>query len=75
MAICREKMGREIYNERERELLKVFGEWISGEEIGFLRGAVEPLEKEDGLIFSHNDLLANNILIKNSNNKFIFIDY
>ena len=27
------------------------------------------------MVFSHNDLLANNILIKNSNNKYVFIDY
>ena len=27
------------------------------------------------MVFSHNDLLANNIIVKNSNNKFIFIDY
>ena len=36
--------------------------------------AVEPLERQS-LVFSHNDLLANNIIVKNSNNKFIFIDY
>jgi thiamine kinase-like enzyme len=27
------------------------------------------------LIFSHNDLLANNILITNDQNKYVFIDY
>jgi thiamine kinase-like enzyme len=35
---------------------------------------VKPISS-DGLIFSHNDLLANNVLIANSNHKYIFIDY
>ena len=48
--------------------------WINKEELAFIQSAIEPLEREH-LVFSHNDLLANNILIKNSNNKYVFIDY
>ena len=42
--------------------------------MAFIHQAISPLEQEQ-LVFSHNDLLANNILIKNSNNKYVFIDY
>jgi choline/ethanolamine kinase len=74
MQICHDKMSKDIYNEREKELIEIFRAWISREEIEFIREAVKPLQNES-LIFSHNDLLANNVLIANDTGKYIFIDY
>jgi choline/ethanolamine kinase len=74
MQICHDKMNKDIYTEREKELIEIFRVWISREEIEFIREAVKPLQKES-LIFSHNDLLANNVLIANDTGKYIFIDY
>jgi len=67
-------MKQPIYDEREQELVKLLSKWINKEELAFIHKAIEPLEHQH-LVFSHNDLLANNILIKNSNNKYVFIDY
>lgn len=67
-------MALNIYDEREMEMIEEIRQWVTKEELEFIHQAIQPLESLP-LIFSHNDLLANNILIKNSNNKYIFIDY
>lgn len=46
--------------------------WITPEEVEFIKKVTEPYEEK--LVFSHNDLLANNILI-DTNGKTVFIDY
>lgn len=53
-------------------MLANFKKWISPEEVEFITKVTEPYEGE--LVFSHNDLLANNILI-DASGKTVFIDY
>jgi thiamine kinase-like enzyme len=47
---------------------------VSADEIEFVASVISKYEKEP-LVFSHNDLLANNVLIRKDNGKFVFIDY
>ena len=39
-----------------------------------MEGVIKSLEGQP-LVFSHNDLLPGNVLIRKDNNKYVFIDY
>lgn len=43
MQICHDKMSKDIFTEREKELIEIFRTWITKDEIEFIREAVKPL--------------------------------
>jgi choline/ethanolamine kinase len=47
---------------------------VTEEELNFIETKTKDHE-EDGLVFSHNDLLANNILVDSIKHSIVFIDY
>lgn len=71
---CRNKMSRPIYSEEEQQIVTLLGQWINEEEVKFISEVCGRLEGS-GLVFSHNDLLANNVLIKQPSGEYVFIDY
>ena len=54
--------------------MEILRKWVTSDEINFLQEATKALSQEP-LVFSHNDLLANNVLLREKDRKVIFIDY
>lgn len=62
-----------LYTEEDHKKIKeILKLWTSEEEIEFLKS--EMPKSEESKVFSHNDLLANNVLI-NKERQFFFIDF
>lgn len=74
LTLIHKKMMRNIYTPEEQKLIEIFKKWVSIEELNFIE-RVTKLHEEGELAFSHNDLLANNILIDKAKNSIVFIDY
>lgn len=55
----RNKISSYLFSEEEKAILANMAHWFSEKECEFLR---DILPKDD-IVFSHNDLLANNILL------------
>lgn len=66
-----EKCDQDIYNEKEKELIKELRPLADQSEQDFIR-KVLPNEE---LVFSHNDLLTGNILVSEDKKDVRFIDY
>ncbi|CAD8158434.1 unnamed protein product [Paramecium pentaurelia] len=68
----REKVCSNLFSEDERSILSNMAHWFSEEEVKFLQSVLP----KDDIVFSHNDLLANNILLIPPNfDKVVFIDF
>ena len=74
ITICQNKLSEKIYTEEEQKTVELLKTWVTEEEIDFIVKVISAYEQQP-LVFSHNDLLANNVLLLKSNGRAVFIDY
>ena len=63
LGACQSKLGSNIFSESEKEVVELCRGWTTAAEAEFICKTARLCE-EGGLVFSHNDTLANNFLIR-----------
>jgi len=71
--IFQEKCNKNIFSEVEQKFLQEIQSLVSEDEIYYLKEILP--SGEDSVVFSHNDLHSQNILLLNKTNKLVLIDY
>jgi len=71
--VVEEKAGRDIFSNVEQEWLREVLSLISEDEISYLKEILP--KKEKSVVFSHNDLHSQNILLLDKTQKLVLIDY
>ena len=74
LQICQDKLNQDIYTPEEKPIVEELKKWVTAQEIEDVETLIKKYEQEP-FVFSHNDLLVNNVLVLKGQEKVVFIDY